>query len=184
MSKTWAVEEQLRRALDLVKSGTFECQQLGLEWVAGNKKLLNALDEKGTLQFSVGMDNWVSVDTLGVGILGCRWRDGVVSDRIIQSLLSDDLLWQRRLGIVATVALNLKSRGGTGDATQTLWAVAQTLTDHRDLINKANSWALRQLSTHEPDVVRDFLAAHGGVLHKKVVREVTTKMETGTKRGG
>ncbi len=48
--------------------------------------------------------------------------------------------------MVSTVALNLKSRGGTGDTPRTLHVCEQVVDDHHDMIRKALSWALRELS--------------------------------------
>jgi 3-methyladenine DNA glycosylase AlkD len=82
---------------------------------------------------------------------------------------------------VATVALNQKARGGTGDSKQTLEICALAVDDHQEMINKALSWALRELAKVERDPVIEFIEKYRERLNKKVLREVTHKIETGTK---
>jgi 3-methyladenine DNA glycosylase AlkD len=49
------------------------------------------------------------------------------------------------------------------------------------MVVKALSWALRELSKRDPDSVRKFLKEHDGKLAPRVVRDVTSKLETGLK---
>jgi len=53
--------------------------------------------------------------------------------------------------------------------------------DHHYMINKALSWALRELSKSYPQPVFDFIEKQKANLHKRVLREVVHKLETGTK---
>lgn len=53
--------------------------------------------------------------------------------------------------------------------------------DHQDMIIKALSWALRELAKVEKDPVKKFVDQYKERLHKKVLREVTHKLEVGTK---
>jgi 3-methyladenine DNA glycosylase AlkD len=83
--------------------------------------------------------------------------------------------------LASTVALNLKSRGGDGDAPRTLMVCEMLANDHEDMVVKALSWALRQLVDHDRAAVEDFLERHDEVLASRVRREVRTKLETGYK---
>lgn len=93
---------------------------------------------------------------------------------------SDDVWW-RRTAVVCTVALNTKSRGGTGDVPRTLDVCDRLAADAEDMVVKGVSWALRSLVSHDPAAVRAFLAEHDDVLAARVRREVRTKLDTGKK---
>jgi 3-methyladenine DNA glycosylase AlkD len=49
------------------------------------------------------------------------------------------------------------------------------------MVEKALSWALRELGKRHPAAVRDFLARHDGALGARVRREVGNKLGTGLK---
>jgi 3-methyladenine DNA glycosylase AlkD len=80
------------------------------------------------------------------------------------------------------VALNLGSRGGTGDSRRTLDICPRLAADGDDMVVKALSWALRELVVWDPGAVRGFLADHDGVLAARVRREVRAELDTGRKR--
>ena len=61
--------------------------------------------------------------------------------------------WRRRLVLVATVPLNSRARGGQGDTARTLRVGAALVDDRDDMVVKALSWALRELSKREPKSV-------------------------------
>ena len=55
--------------------------------------------------------------------------------------------------------------------------ICQMLADDRDdMVIKANSWALRELVTHDPDAVRAFLRKKDEVLTARIKREATNKL--------
>ncbi len=89
--------------------------------------------------------------------------------------------WWRRAALVSTVPLNLKARGGHGDTARTLLICRLLIADRDDMVVKAMSWALRELSRHDPQVVRVFLAEYEGRFAARVVREVQHKLTTGLK---
>ena len=55
------------------------------------------------------------------------------------------------------------------------------LSDRDDMVVKAMSWVLRELSKPHPDVVRGFLRTHETELAARVLREVRNKLDTGVK---
>ena len=179
--KHWPPEEWIGLSRALVHSGVFECQVLGFELIAGNKKLLALMTYKDASGLMHKLDNWASVDHFSVGIFGVMWRLGEVQDRHIQRLLESDNVWERRVAVVSTVSLNLKSRGGTGDTDRTVWVCEQVVDERHPMIWKALSWALRQLSRVDPEAVESFLDEHGERMSKQVLREVRHKLDFGTK---
>ena len=83
--------------------------------------------------------------------------------------------------MVATVALNQKARGGLGDSKRTLEICKLVVDDHQEMIVKALSWALRELAKIDKEPVIEFVKENENRLHKKVLREVKNKLETGLK---
>lgn len=165
----------------LVAANVFECQVLAYEMIGRDKKLLEALEYKDLSALGRNLDNWASVDHYSVGIYGVLWGKGVVKDSHIDSLLKSDNFWDRRVAVVSTVALNLKSRGGMGDTPRTLAVCLRVVDDHHDMIQKALSWALRELSKRDRNAVYSFMERYGKRLANRVVREVNHKLEFGTK---
>lgn len=179
--KSWSDREWIELSKALVSTGIFECQMVAFEIISRNKKLLGALTRAELEVLGKNLDNWASVDLYSVGIYGVLWGKGVVRDQDIHRLLESSNHWDRRVAVVSTVALNLKSRGGTGDTLRTLAVCEKVAGDRHDMIQKALSWALRELSKRDRDAVVAFMERHGTELAGRVVREVTHKLEFGTK---
>lgn len=177
----WTEREWIDLCKALVSRGIFECQVLAFELIGRNKKLLSALEYKDLADLGQNLDNWASVDHYTVGIFGVLWGRGVVKDHHIDQLLQSDNHWDRREAVVSTVALNLKSRGGTGDTPRTLSVCESVVDERHDMIQKALSWALRELSKRDREAVSEFLDRYGDRVAKRVVREVSHKLDFGTK---
>jgi 3-methyladenine DNA glycosylase AlkD len=125
-----------------------------------------------------GMADWGSVDAFGCVVAGPAWRRGRLPDAAVQRWAASPDRWWRRAALVSTVPLNLRSRGGVGDAGRTLEVCRRLAGDGDDMVVKALSWALRELVIWDPEAVRRFLDAHE-VLAARVRREVRSKLETG-----
>lgn len=179
--REWNERTWINFCIGLVDTGIFEGQAMAYELVGRNRKLLSTLTREDVKALAKNLDNWASVDGFAVGIHGILWRKGVVSDQDIEKLLKSSDHWQRRVAVVSTVALNLKSRGGTGDTPRTLAVCAAVVEDHHDMIQKALSWALRELSKRDREAVISFVDQHQHKLARRVLREVHHKLEYGTK---
>ncbi|MEN8230141.1 MAG: DNA alkylation repair protein [Bacteroidota bacterium] len=177
----WNQREWIDLCKRLVAANIFECQVLAFEMIGRDKKLLNALKYEDLADLGKNLDNWASVDHYTVGIYGVLWGKGVVQDRDIDRLLQSNNHWERRVAVVSTVALNLKSRGGTGDTPRTISVCERVVDDHQDMIQKALSWALRELSKRDREAVADFMELYESRLARRVVKEVTHKLDFGTK---
>ena len=102
-----------------------------------------------------------------------------ISDQDVHRWARSPDRWWRRTALVATVGLNVKTRGGYGDAPRTL-AVCEMLADDRDdMVVKALSWALRVLAPHDPTAVQHFLTTNQHRLAARIEREVRNKLRTG-----
>ena len=177
----WDDQHWIKLCKALVACDIFECQVLAYEIIGRNKRLLNALTYKDLMDLWRNLDNWASVDHFSVGIYGVLWGKGVVTDGHIEELLKSENSWDRRVAVVSTVALNLKSRGGSGDVPRTLAVCEKVVDDREDLIRKALSWALRELSKRDPQSVRNFIDTYRNRLAGLVIREVNHKLDFGTK---
>jgi len=176
-------EEWISLCLRLVQRKVLECQMFAYELLWKNKKVLKSLDHDQILQLGGVLDNWASVDAYSLIIAGWLWREGKLTDQQIMKWLKSENRWMRRVAVVCTVPLNLKSRGGTGDTERTLMVCKKVISDRDDMVIKALSWALRVLSKTDKQAVIDFMEEYQEQLHSRVIREVTAKLETGRKNG-
>jgi 3-methyladenine DNA glycosylase AlkD len=159
----------------------FEYRLVAYELIAYHKAALHSLGEKDLELLGQGMSGWGDVDTFACYLAGPAWREYQVPDELIHRWARSEDRWWRRAALVCTVALNNKARGGSGDTTRTLDVCRLLVNDRDDMVVKAMSWSLRELSRRDPDVVQAFLQEYKGVLAPRVVREVHTKLTTGLK---
>ena len=159
-------------AKKLADTNIFECQHIAFEFIGKDKKALKALTEKDIDDFDKNLDNWVSVDCFSAYLVGYAWREQIISTKKVKSYYDSTDFWRRRIAIVATVSLNQKARGGTGDTKRTLEICSLAIDDHQDMINKALSWALRELAKIDKNPVIEFIDKHEEKLHPRVLREV------------
>jgi 3-methyladenine DNA glycosylase AlkD len=180
-TKTYNTEEKLDLIKRLVDQDIFELQQIAFEYLQSQKNLYKSLTENYIESIEKNLDNWVSVDYFGAIVLGCAWRENFVSTEKVKNYLKSDNYWIRRIAIVATVSLNQKARDGRGDSKRTLEICKLVVDDHQEMIIKALSWALRELAKIDKEPVINFVNEYENRLHKKVLREVKNKLETGLK---
>ncbi|MCW0484874.1 DNA alkylation repair protein [Gaoshiqia sediminis] len=176
-------EQWTELCLELSKQPIFESQQLAYELLWTNKKALKNLTAGQVVELGQTLDNWASVDSYSTMIAGWHWREGTLGDEQIQQWMASEDRWMRRTALVCTVPLNLRAKGGTGDTRRTLMVCEQLIDDRDDMVIKALSWALRELSKSDRQAVVDFMAKHVNLIHTRVRREVTTKLTTGKKNG-
>lgn len=182
--KNSTAKDQILFAKDLVNTNIFECQQIGYELIGNNKKLIPHLTLQDLEQLDHNQDNWISVDTYSSYILGVAWRLGIITDLEILNKAESGNFWIRRQALVATLGWNQKARGGTGNTEKTLMICLKLIDDHQDMINKAMSWALRELSKTDRQSTIDFMEQFDDRLHNRVRREVWNKINTGLKNPG
>lgn len=159
----------------------FELQLISFHITYNDKKIWQSINAQSIKKLGINLDNWVSVDTYSTLVLGYAWQLNIINSNYIKSLAENDDLWIKRTAIVSTISLNQKVRGGLGNADETLKIIKLTMCDHRDLINKAISWALRVLSTRDKVSVENFINENQNVLNSRVLREVRKKLITGKK---
>lgn len=189
VSECWAdlknqpPENLLQFAKELVKTKVLECNQVAFLLLWKSKNAMRLIGLKDIEELAENIDNWVTVDTLSVLISGWAWRENQISDADVLAWLKSENRWWRRTAVVSTVALNLRSRGGTGDAKRTLLICKKVINDRDDMIVKALSWALRELSKSDKSAVEKFMETYDSQLAGRVRREVYSKLQTGRKNG-
>jgi 3-methyladenine DNA glycosylase AlkD len=168
-------------ALGLVDLQNLECQLVAYELLWKNKKALQTLTADQVLALGKYLDNWVSVDMYCLSITGYCWQKGILADEIIEQWAKHPDRWIRRSALVSTVPLNLRARGGKGDVKRTLRICSLLVSDREDMVIKAISWALRELSKTDKKAVEQFMEENKDQIHSRVKREVETKLLTGKK---
>lgn len=156
---------------------------VGDELIANHKGAMAALDIETLNRLGTGLASWYAVDSFGPILAGPAWIAGQISDADVIDWAKSDDLWQRRLALVCTTALNSKTRAGkkAGDVERTLMIVRLTMDDREDMVVKAVSWALRSLANFEPNAVEAFLAENEDRIAARAKRETRTKLKTGVK---
>jgi 3-methyladenine DNA glycosylase AlkD len=130
-------------------------------------------------RLATGMADWSAVDDFACYLSGPAWREGLVSDQRVERWATSKNRWWRRAALVSTVPLNSKARGGSGDTQRTLRICKLLVSDRDDMVVKALSWALRELSKRDPETTQEFLQIHRALLAARVSREVSNKLSTG-----
>ena len=165
----------------LLAEQSWTARVVAYELLAGHRASMARVNARLVEQMATGLSDWGSVDLYGVTVAGAAWREGGITDAHVQRWARSKDRWRRRLALVSTVPLNSKARGGSGDTRRTL-AICRTLVaDRDDMVVKALSWALRELSKRDPVSVSGFLREEDARLASRVRREVRTKLDTGRK---
>jgi 3-methyladenine DNA glycosylase AlkD len=153
----------------------------GDEIIASRPEALRTLNLTQLERLGSGISSWDQVDSFACYLSGPAWREGLIDDQAIMKWARSKDRWWRRAALVSTVPLNIKARGGRGDAPRTLRICSLLLDDRDEMIVKALSWALRALVERNPDAVRQFVEKNGTRLPALARREVRYKLLTGRK---
>ena len=180
--RSWPGRETIRLAIALVDSRGFDARQVAYDLLWRQRGALEALQPADLGLLGRGMDNWATVDTFACAVSGPAWRMRRIDDPRVHRWAHSPDRWWRRAALVSTVPLNLKSRGGTGDTPRTLALCEVLVDDQDDMVEKALSWALRELAKRDAPAVAAFLERFRARIMPRVVREVGTKLASGVKR--
>lgn len=174
-------ESVLEAAVELLRGETEVPRWLVYELVHHHAPSMTALDADRLLRLGEGMASWGDVDPFACYLSGPVWREGRVADAEIHRWAASPDRWWRRAALVSTVPLNNTARGGRGDAERTLVVCGLLHGDRDDMVVKAMSWALRELSKKDRGAVESHVEKYRDVLAARVVREVERKLATGLK---
>lgn len=168
-------------ALALIGLENTECRRMAYELIYGLPHSFQSLDRDRIEVLGEGLDNWACVDNFSLNVAGPAWRQEYLGDEVLVDWVQSDDLWWRRAAVVATIPLNLKSRGGLGDGGRTLLICEKVLEDKSRMVQKALSWALRTLVPIHRAAVEDMLGRNESKLTALVKRELKKKLKTGKK---
>jgi 3-methyladenine DNA glycosylase AlkD len=164
----------------LVSLGLWE-RVFAYELLAYHDAARQALKPKDVIALGSDLRSWGEVDCFACYVAGPAWREGNIPTRLIQGWARSEDHWWRRAAVVSTVPLNNRARGGNGDAARTLGVCRLIVRDRHDMVVKALSWALRELSKRDTSAVKAFVDRYSQQLAPRVLREVNNKMQTGVK---
>jgi 3-methyladenine DNA glycosylase AlkD len=188
VTRTWSralrdrsARDVLRLARGLVAARVTEARAAAYVILERHAAAMAALDAAEIKALGRGNDNWGSTDAFAVLVAGVAWREGRIADAEVARWSRSRDRWWRRTALVATVSLNLRARGGSGDARRTLGVCKSLLADRDDMVVKGLSWALRALAVRDPAAVHAFVARHRAQIAPRVLREVANKLSTGRK---
>jgi len=154
-------------ALQLVRHAAVP-RFVAYELILYHHQALRSLKAKSLEDLGAGNKTWEEVDAFACYLAGPAWRERQVSDGLIRRWASSGDRWWRRTAVVSTVALNNKARGGRGDTARTLMICKMLVADRDDMVVKALSWALRELSKRDPKSVGTFLRERHRVLAREL----------------
>jgi 3-methyladenine DNA glycosylase AlkD len=164
----------LAQTTELLTSGVHE-ERLTALFILVRKFAKGDQEERGRI-FDVVLantnrvNNWDLVDSCAPYIVG-PWL--VDKDRgVLDRLAASDLLWDRRIAIMATFAF-IKA----GDFGSTFRLGERLLRDPHDLIHKAVGWMLREVGNRDRAAEEEFLARHYHAMPRVMLRYATEKFE-------
>lgn len=117
------------------------------------------------------VNNWNLVDTSAHLIVGAHFHSGKVSVDALEVLCASDVLWHRRIGIVATWYL---IRNNSVDITFHL--AKQLFKDKHDLMHKAVGWMLREAGKRDEQKLRNFLNVYAASMPRTMFRYAIEKL--------
>ncbi len=164
----------------LARLGFWE-RAMAYEILAYHQGALEGLTPNDVALLGRGMQSWGEVDSFACYVAGPAWREGNIPDRMVEGWARSPDRWWRRAALVSTVPLNNHARGGRGDSARTIRICRLLLRDRDDMVVKALSWALRELSKRDRRAVESFVRSYQEVLASRARREVQNKLHTGLK---
>ncbi len=118
------------------------------------------------------VNNWDLVDLSAHYILGQAILTGLIEENFLDKLVKSDVLWERRVSIIATWIM---IRAGKFDTTLRLSKIL--LDDREDLMHKAIGWMLREIYKKQEKVVEDFIKKNYSQIPRTTLRYAIEKME-------
>ena len=151
------------------------------ELVLCHRAALSLVDQAVAERLAGDLDSWGEVDAFSTLIAGPAWLGRHLPDEAVHQWAVSNNRWWRRAALVSTTGLNVPNRGGLGDTARTLAVCERLVHDRDETVEKALSWALRELVRHDPAAVASFVDDHLAELAPRVCREVRSKLTTGLK---
>jgi len=126
-------------------------------------------------RYKEDLDAWAIADHLAHAAARCLKAEPRFMDEIEDKWLDHSSFWVRRASLVFTLFLAKKGENPERPLT---WASGM-VDDHEWFIQKAIGWWLRELSKHNPERVKRFLAEYGSRMKPFAVREGSKYLDRG-----
>jgi len=114
------------------------------------------------------INSWDLVDLSAEPIIGAHLT--YLSRDPLKALAISDLIWERRIAILATFRLLKK-----GEFSETLRIAQMLLQDTEDLIHKAVGWMLREVGKRDQKIEESFLKVHYKTMPRTMLRYAIEK---------
>lgn len=89
-TKEYSCTEKVNVALKLLETEIIECQQIAYEYIGKDKFIWKEITEKDIDNLVQYIDNWVSVDSCGLYIVGKAWQQNRITINKIKSYFNSD----------------------------------------------------------------------------------------------
>lgn len=124
------------------------------------------------------VNNWDLVDSSAGYIVGVYLSDKSEKMRVLTKLAKSELLWDRRIAMIATFAYIMKGQSG-----EALVIAEILLHDKHDLIQKAVGWMLRETGKRcDRQLLEDFLARHYKTMPRTTLRYAIEHFDAPTRK--
>ncbi|MET8772406.1 DNA alkylation repair protein [Streptomyces sp. NPDC004658] len=157
----------------LLHSRVHEERFAGLLVLAERVRTARGADRKALVDFYLArtdcVDDWDLVDASAHVVLGPWLLEGDL--RVLDELAASSRLWDRRIAVLATLAL---IREGRFEPTFDL--VLTLRQDPEPLIHKALGWMLREIGRRDEPLMVAFLSRHVDKLPRVTVRYATERL--------
>jgi 3-methyladenine DNA glycosylase AlkD len=159
----------------LLQSAIHEYRYIGVLILVSRYETGNGVIRQQVFRFYIDhircVNNWDLVDTSAPNILG----EHIVqrSRRILYRLAGSAVLWDRRIAMVATLALIQR-----GDLRDTFGVAKRLLADKHDLIHKAVGWMLREAGDQSRSQLIRFLKQHYSRMPRTALRYAIEHLST------
>jgi len=175
-SKAVALEESASFLDDLWKVHVFDARRAAAGLLCFIKRGMPPAQALRLIDAWINdIDTWALTDPLG-------WCVGklLIKTPRIRNLLREwgtsERVWRRRMAIVPYLELSVHGQYRSEYASLIFEAVTPHLGDSEFFVGKAVGWVLRQLSYHEPDLVRRFIAENEPRMTPLVLHESGRKL--------
>ena len=121
------------------------------------------------------IDTWALTDPLGWCVGKLLIKSPHIRD-ILREWGTSERVWRRRMAVVSYLELSVHGQYRTQYASLIFEAVTPHLNDPEFFVGKAVGWVLRQLSVHEPQLVRRFIMENKPRMTSLVLRESSRKL--------
>lgn len=118
-------------------------------------------------------NNWDLVDSTAPKILGAWLVEQFDERGVLDRLAASDVLWERRIAVLATFALIRNNEF------EEMVRIAELLmADEHDLMHKAIGWMLREMGKRDQPRLEKFLKKHAKTMPRTMLRYSIEKLST------